>query len=222
MEISLNEVHPQLGKIRDSLLEGRSDVSELIRDLWDEAAPTTQDEQAQLYYSTKNTLDNACRQLPAELQPTLHFELLESQLPMEKVINALADYAQMIAAAFQEVKQSYKNPVIGAVMQYLEENYDDPDLYGKSISDTFNISEKYFFTLFKSSVGISFSDYLMQLRLKEATRLLVEKGITIAAIAERVGYRAADTFSKAYTRTYGMTPGQVRRSTIMDAVTNES
>ena len=56
--------------------------------------------------------------------------------------------------------------------------------------------------------------YVTRARMHRATRLLQEKGNSLADIALATGYESDSSFSKAFSRLYGKTPGQYRRDSI--------
>jgi AraC-like DNA-binding protein len=60
--------------------------------------------------------------------------------------------------------------------------------------------------LFRDELGLSFSDYLIELRLQKAAQLLQKSGSTIREIASRVGYADASRFSMHFRRRFGLTP----------------
>ena len=55
--------------------------------------------------------------------------------------------------------------------------------------------------------------YLVEWRMERARELLAGTDLTISAIADATGYHSEFSFSKAFKRVYGVTPGTVRRET---------
>jgi len=55
-----------------------------------------------------------------------------------------------------------------------------------------------------------FQEVLVHVRLERAKELLREEQLPIYCIAERVGYLRQSSFTKAFKRAYGMTPGEFR------------
>ncbi|MEM9790135.1 MAG: AraC family transcriptional regulator [Planctomycetota bacterium] len=58
--------------------------------------------------------------------------------------------------------------------------------------------------------GLPPGRYLARLRCDRAAALLTETGLSVAEIADRVGYVDAPTFSKAFKRTVGLSPDHYR------------
>ncbi|MCX7172489.1 MAG: AraC family transcriptional regulator [Proteobacteria bacterium] len=64
---------------------------------------------------------------------------------------------------------------------------------------------------FAALLGTSPIDYLGSWRMQIAARWLKESGMTIERVAERCGYDSAPAFSKAFKRSFGVSPGAYRR-----------
>ena len=65
---------------------------------------------------------------------------------------------------------------------------------------------------FTRPVGTSPIDYLTTWRMQIAARWLKESGMTIERVAERCGYDSVSAFSKAFKRSFGMSPGAYQRA----------
>lgn len=106
-----------------------------------------------------------------------------------------------------------QNPVSGLVRNaclYIEGHYGEK-LSLESISGHFYISPNYFSALFKKEMGMNFVEYLTNIRMREAQKLLANPRYSIAEIAEMTGYRDVSHFSSNFARKYGMTPSAWRK-----------
>lgn len=65
---------------------------------------------------------------------------------------------------------------------------------------------------FKKLVGASPVEYLTDWRMQIAAQWLKESAMTIDRVAERCSYDSVAAFSKAFKRTFGVSPGVYRRS----------
>jgi AraC-like DNA-binding protein len=63
---------------------------------------------------------------------------------------------------------------------------------------------------FKSVAGMPPLAYLGQWRMRLAQRLLREESVTVAALAERLGYATESGFSDAFKRIVGVAPATYR------------
>ncbi len=71
---------------------------------------------------------------------------------------------------------------------------------------------------FKSVYGIPIYQYLKNMRLQEAQRLLRVTTLPVFAIAAKVGYANPAKFSTAFRNRFGVSPKEYRRNTISDAM----
>ncbi|WP_341278859.1 AraC family transcriptional regulator [Paenibacillus sp. FSL H8-0537] len=126
----------------------------------------------------------------------------------ELLLEYLADLYDAYVA-MSETK-SYKT-MITDMKAYIQENFADPDLSLNHLSDRFQISGKYASYLFKLEYDMKFVDFLVQLRMQQAERLLVNTDETIQGIALQVGYANSITFGRVFKRITGVTPGEFRK-----------
>ena len=97
--------------------------------------------------------------------------------------------------------------MLGWVERHLEE---EPTLEGMAASVGY--SACYCSAKFHEYVGISFKEYLARRRLSCAAAELGQPGCRILDVAVRWGFSSHEAFTRAFSRTYGLTPGQYRQS----------
>jgi transcriptional regulator GlxA family with amidase domain len=68
--------------------------------------------------------------------------------------------------------------------------------------------------IFREQVGMSAFEYLQQLRLERGRGLLHDTDLQVQLIADRVGYRNAGDFTRAFRRHFGVTPRQYRQDAL--------
>ena len=88
-----------------------------------------------------------------------------------------------------------KNSLILDSMEYLKENFSDPDLTLQSISSYLNVSSSYFSTIFKKETGKSFIDTLTEMKMKKAKELVLMTNDKMFEIAFECGYDDQHYFS---------------------------
>jgi len=79
------------------------------------------------------------------------------------------------------------------------------------LAKTAALSRSAFFERFTRTVGLTPMAYLLAWRMAIARDLLRRHDMGIAAVAERVGYGSASTFSTAFSRHVGQPPGRYAR-----------
>lgn len=64
---------------------------------------------------------------------------------------------------------------------------------------------------FNELVGVSAMQYLSHIRMQEASHLLQKTDLSLIQIAEKCGYDSDASFSKAFKKITGMSPGSIRK-----------
>ncbi|PTY77598.1 hypothetical protein B5V89_14205 [Heyndrickxia sporothermodurans] len=104
---------------------------------------------------------------------------------------------------------SMKDERIKAILAYIEKNY-RKSISLEEIAKQQYLSLYYLSRYFKQEVGVSFSQYVKQLRLKSAVRELLYTGHTITQVALNNGFPNAKAFNKAFKEIYQQTPAEYR------------
>lgn len=75
-----------------------------------------------------------------------------------------------------------------------------------------SLSRSAFFERFQRALGLAPMEYLLSWRMALARRMLRRREGTVAEIAARVGYGSASSFTVAFVRAVGVTPGHYARA----------
>ncbi len=110
---------------------------------------------------------------------------------------------------YQKKMETGKKP-IHLAKQYICENYADK-LTLEDVATLVGMNATYFSVLFKRETGISFLDYVVQVRMNAARELLKTSDDRIGDIAYRVGYTDPRYFSRIFLKTVGLKPTEYRR-----------
>lgn len=80
------------------------------------------------------------------------------------------------------------------------------------MADHLHISQSYITKIVKQKTGANFTDYLNNLRINMAIKILLDKdgNRTINEIAEMVGYNSQHYFSRAFKNYTGLSPLQYK------------
>lgn len=98
------------------------------------------------------------------------------------------------------------------IINYIEENCNN-DLYLDGIAEVFQTSPKYLSKLIKSKLGISFTDYLNEYRIKQAMKMLKEDDdIKINELYSKVGFNNRNSFSNYFKKFAGMSPSEYKKT----------
>ncbi|WP_240343811.1 helix-turn-helix domain-containing protein [Paenibacillus sp. SYP-B3998] len=103
----------------------------------------------------------------------------------------------------------YSTPIANA-KRFLDLHYRE-EVNQTLISEMVGVSESYLSKQFVKEVGCNFIHYLTRLRVEEAKRLL-ELGIKISDISEKIGYLNPEHFSRMFKKMTGYSPKAYRES----------
>ncbi|MGG7153421.1 helix-turn-helix domain-containing protein, partial [Clostridium neonatale] len=96
--------------------------------------------------------------------------------------------------------------------EYIKNNYMDSDISVEKLCSELHISPTYFSTIFKKETDMSFVNYLTEIRLEEAIKLLNTTDYKTYIIAEKVGYQEANYFSYVFKKKFKVSPSKYRKS----------
>ncbi|MEK5643491.1 AraC family transcriptional regulator [Paenibacillus rhizosphaerae] len=97
--------------------------------------------------------------------------------------------------------------VLQDVFQYVDANL-HRSVRMNELAALVGVSEKYFISFFKKSVGITPGQYIFQIKMNRARDYLYAKKYTIQQIAGFLGYPDPFTFSKAFKKYYNVPPSK--------------
>lgn len=106
-------------------------------------------------------------------------------------------------------EQQEQNHYIKIVTDYIEEHYAEP-LSLETVAELVQLNPVYLSHLFKKIKKVKFSDYLNDVRLKNAMQLLKNTSLRINEVAFNVGYNDARYFATIFRKKTGMSPNEYR------------
>ncbi len=110
--------------------------------------------------------------------------------------------------------------VMRRVLSHIERNL-EKRIPQDVIAKACNMSPWKFSRTFKQMYGVTFQNYVMQLRIKEASRLLRDTSADVMEVCYATGFGDPSHFTRTFRRLVGVTPSTYRReytSTLGDAL----
>ena len=138
---------------------------------------------------------------------------------LERACNACTSVQNMewlieyIHAFFSEqgTSDEQKRTQIDSVLQYIRTHLDQ-NIRRNNVAEAVHLNPNYVSRLFKSTVGISLKEYILQEKMKLAARFVRETNLPISTVAMKVGYTNFSLFSQTYKRMCdGLTPAEDRK-----------
>lgn len=97
------------------------------------------------------------------------------------------------------------------VMQYIEAHYKEK-IYIEELADKLMVSPDYFTRMFKESIGKTPIDYINSLRINRALELLENPRLSVAAVAEEIGFCNPNYFHKIFKQYMDVSPIAYRKA----------
>ena len=107
-------------------------------------------------------------------------------------------------------RQTGYNPLTLKIMQHLQSNFSERITLDDIGRLTF-FSPNYCENVFKRETGRSVIDYLLEIRMEAAKRLLSEGSLSLGAVAEAVGFDDYNYFSRVFKKRTGYTPTEYKK-----------
>ncbi len=107
------------------------------------------------------------------------------------------------------------NPVINKSIELIQKNYSDESLSVKTLALAAYLTPTYFANLFKKETGQTVKQYITNVRIEQAKRLLCDPKLKLYHVAVSVGYSDASYFAKTFKKVVGIMPSDYRDRNIV-------
>jgi len=101
---------------------------------------------------------------------------------------------------------NFDEKIIYTIKKYVKEHYRDVTL--EDLTKLVHMNPDYISKFFKQKTNQNFSDYLIEVRMKNAARLLDDVRYKIYEISDMVGYSNSFNFTRTFRNYFGMTPSE--------------
>lgn len=114
-------------------------------------------------------------------------------------------------ASFTNAIPFYNSRRIEKTMEYMNQNFNKAVKLSE-VARLVNMTETSFSRFFKSRTGVSFIDCLNEIRLGNATRMLIDTTSAVAEIAYDCGFNNISNFNRLFKKKKNVTPKEFRES----------
>lgn len=151
----------------------------------------------------------------ADLRPiTKYFvdmrEVFQSSMSPE----IFADMATEICTKMIELRDSgssgHHMKLVQCACDYIHKNFNNPDISLNTVASAVSLSPTHFSTIFSQEMGVTFIEYLTDVRIEKAKELLVSTDEKLVNIAFAVGYNEPNYLSYLFKKREGITPKEFR------------
>ncbi|MGB4657961.1 MAG: response regulator [Mobilitalea sp.] len=135
---------------------------------------------------------------------------------MMSLFGIILDYLDSIA----DISRDKNQVLIQKICNYTEENY-NKDISLEEAASYIGFSTYYFAKLFKEYQKTSYIDYMINLRVKKAKKLLDDTDMNIAEVGYTVGYEDANYFTRVFKKVEGLTPSIYKTRERVEDINNK-
>ncbi len=145
-------------------------------------------------------------------------EGLISELSSIEQIREHAQKTLLGALAFRDTHAGRQHAsMVQQARHYVERHYMDPNISLNEVAGQVSHSPSHFSAVFSQEAGVTFKEYLTEVRIKKAKELLRSSSDKTYEIAYRVGYADPHYFSYVFRKNTGLTPSEFRSQTRNEA-----
>ena len=107
--------------------------------------------------------------------------------------------------------ESHQKQETERVIDYINSNYHNASLSLEDVCREVGLNRNKLSDILKKNVGMTFSSFVNEIRLKEACRLLIETDLQVVEISINIGFGNVSHFNKVFKQAYQKTPLEYRR-----------
>lgn len=101
--------------------------------------------------------------------------------------------------------------IIRPALEFMVENYRE-NISVDELAERVHLSKSYFMSCFKKAAGTGAIEYLAQLRINAACRMLTDTAVSVSDIAYSCGYNNLSNFNRQFRKLVGCSPREYRKS----------
>lgn len=148
-------------------------------------------------------------ELEVEIYKYLKCKVIIEQENVSGGILKIKDAYLKIISSLNEKKKF--SPISLSTIKYIKENYYLNSLNINDISNKLEVTSSYLSKLLKKETGLSFIDYVTDVRINRAKCIMEDPTIKIYDVAELIGYNNQHYFCRAFKKVVGISPTEYKR-----------
>ncbi len=166
--------------------------------------------------SSRGISFNATEDLVAKIIDLPETKGVERVLKLISILDVLSKKETTLVAAntFHNVVSKNSELRINRVCLFIQNNFYNK-IPLKEVADLIYLTESNFCKFFKKATGKTYSDYLNEIRINEACRLLVQSEKTISQISCECGFETLSYFNRVFLNKKGMKPSTYKKDNLV-------
>lgn len=179
-----------------------------------------------IHYGNKNVVINNVILLAGEIYNTLRecgltekndrqeqeifLEDLRRRATFSSMKSTVKDYYSRIFLKLRLLGSRRESAEILRIKQYIQDHYNE-NITLEELADHIGMNPSYMSVFFKKETGQNYKNYLTEIRMKEALKLLNSTNMKSYELARAVGYRDEKQFREKFREYYGMSPQKYKK-----------
>lgn len=138
----------------------------------------------------------------------------ESMGMLMSILNDLAvsgDYYCLASSHYSHVQVPVTSRRVQLIKDYIDQHYSE-EIRMEQLSQLVNMTPNALSRFFKQKTNRSISNYINEVRIGQATLLLVDSTMTVVEISYECGFNTISNFNRTFKALKGITPTDFRRS----------
>lgn len=128
---------------------------------------------------------------------------------IESIISAVNDLQSN--GTMNHADDTPQHYIVSDTKAFVEKHYSNPSLSRGLIAEHLSVNASYLSDVFKSETKIGLSEYITQVRIHNAKKLLSDNSISIQEVAKAVGCNSLQYFYQLFKKETGITPAEYQK-----------
>jgi len=155
---------------------------------------------------------NVSKRLHTELIDIIDLSPAEQSIKLLDIIYRLSIAKDKMILSSSDMRQytTDNSQRIDTVLKYISDNYTQ-EISLEDVADISCMTTNSFCRFFKKMTNKSFTQFLNEVRIRNAARLLVQENLPVSEVCDMVGYTSITNFNKQFKQITGSTPKGYRQ-----------
>lgn len=133
------------------------------------------------------------------------YEDINDSETLDQVVGCIDVFSSEMQEHIKDNSSETRNEIIKNALLFINYNY-NKELTLISVAKNINVNPSYLSRLFSNETGKNFIDYLTELRIGKAKKLLADSNLTTTDIGLKIGYSNPKYFNRVFKKCTGQTP----------------
>lgn len=129
---------------------------------------------------------------------------------LKKIRSVLIEILELCIDLRDQLSGSQYSLWVNKTKEYIADRYFDQEISLEKAAKSIHVNASYLSAIFSREAGKTFIEYLTEVRLEQAAKLLQNPDITTSEVSSSVGYQNVNYFYRIFKKSFGCTPGEYK------------